>query len=100
MTITKLEKLIIDLAAQSVRQIRDFSGRALSEQDVCDANTSFFEGSALVQLALIADNGMSQEAQTRLNEIEKDMASAMADLRKEQSTYSPTLRQMGGQTHQ
>lgn len=95
MSLTKLEGLIIDLASQCVRQVSGFSGKLMSEEDVFDSNTHFLEGSAYTQLALIADNGMSPEAQFRLKAIEKELAAAMAGVREEQQGHVLSLCQQG-----
>ena len=91
MAITKLESLIIDLAEHSLRQLQTFSGKALSPQDEWDVDSAFLEATNMVQLALIADNGMTDEASAKLRALEPRIASAMSDIKQEQSYLASVL---------
>lgn len=92
MAITKLESLIIDLAEHSLRQLQGYSGKALSPQDECDVDSAFLEATNMVQLALIADNGMTPEAIAKLKELEPKIASAMSGIKQEQNYLASVLQ--------
>ncbi|MBD8614683.1 hypothetical protein IFT69_13210 [Pseudomonas putida] len=91
MAITRLESVIIDLAECSLRQLQAFSGKALSQEDEFDVDSAFLEATNMIQLALIADNGMTPEAEARLKALEPKVASAMSDIKKEQRAFASIL---------
>lgn len=91
MGITKLESRIIALAEHSLRQLQGFTGKALSQQDEWDVDSAFLEATNMVQLALIADNGMTEEATARLKALEPQIASAMSEIKQEQKYLASIL---------
>ncbi|KPC17290.1 hypothetical protein [Pseudomonas amygdali] len=92
MAITKLESRIIALAEHSLRQLQGFTGKALSQQDEWDVDSAFLEATNMVQLALIADNGMTEEATAKLKALEPRIAEAMNSIKKEQSYLASLLK--------